>query len=275
MLLFILVVIIIFSFLLIVCIKYYRKSRILQLRINETIDDFRNEILQDLTGGIAHNFNNVLMKILSTAELIALKNKKNIDLLLYISQLKGFAMQAARLSDSLTQFSTANKDMDKEEIFLDEIIAEIISSQISNHPDILYNLTLEKQINPILSSKKYISEMINCVIDNAIDASKENSEESIITVTLTNWKIKTSRKTQVFKKNIMPGKYIYIQIKDTGPGISKKINSKIFNPYFSTKALGRGLGLSIANNICKREKGYLFLENWEKGAKASILLPFH
>jgi CheY-like chemotaxis protein len=71
-----------------------------------------------------------------------------------------------------------------------------------------------------------------------------------------------------------PGKYVKITVKDTGAGIRNEHLSKIFDPYFTTKEVGHGLGLTIVYSIIKKHNGYITAESdWGRGASFYLYLP--
>jgi signal transduction histidine kinase len=114
---------------------------------------------------------------------------------------------------------------------------------------------------PIQIDREQIKQVILNILLNAIDATSENGK---ITV-----------KTRSF---IKPGGEPYIQIEfaDTGCGIPSEHLEDIFNPFFTTKATGSGLGLSISNQIVQDHKGYIDVESrLEKGSSFFINLPVH
>jgi signal transduction histidine kinase len=114
---------------------------------------------------------------------------------------------------------------------------------------------------PVQIDREQIKQVFLNILLNAIDATSENGN---ITV-----------KTRSF---IKPGgePYVQIQFTDTGCGIPGEHLEDIFNPFFTTKATGSGLGLSISNQIVQDHKGYIDVESQlEKGSSFFINLPVH
>ena len=236
------------------------------------LDKAKNEALKSLSAGVAHNFNNLLMKIMSTAELIAVKNKSNVDLLLYISKIKGFALQASKFSDSLLTFSAPVTAVNLEKINIEEILAGIISSYITEHPNASFNFKSEHHLSSVTGDVRQIEEMFQNLIQNAVEAC--NMNEKSIKVDILIKPISSESDLKIIEKYSLNGNpFIQIEISDSGPGFPPEPSSRLFDPYFSTKGFGRGLGLSLAFGVCRGMGGKIFLENHASGGRVLIFMP--
>jgi len=111
---------------------------------------------------------------------------------------------------------------------------------------------------------------INQVINNLVINAKQSMENGgLLTV-----KVENIKKKATDNLPIADGNYVKISIKDRGVGISKENLQKIFDPYFSTKKMGNGLGLSISYSIIQKHNGYITAESEiGKGATFYIYLP--
>ena len=139
-------------------------------------------------------------------------------------------------------------------------INRIIDSVIEQYADQARNKQLSVQLNldeslpEFVSDKSRLSDLFSCLLENALEASGENK---IITVG-------TERR----------GDMICLSVQDEGPGISVADQEKIFQPFYTTKINGPGLGLSIVERIVKELRGAVTLSSEQsKGATFSVSLP--
>ncbi len=121
----------------------------------------------------------------------------------------------------------------------------------------------------ISCDENLFSTMISELYKNSIEATKNNGKITIFT--------DKAEKNSIYhldlRYELENNDYIVFKITDTGIGISPEIISKIFDPYYTTKQLGRGLGLSLVYNYLNRVSGKLFVESQQN--KGSEILIFH
>lgn len=139
---------------------------------------------------------------------------------------------------------------------LQPIINETVALFREGHPDILFNIQISDPIPDLKLDRKQIKQAFINLIDNAVNALKEQGH---ILISLAHDPIL---------------KLIRIEIADNGPGISDELKTRLFEPYFSTKTSGMGLGLTIVNTIISDHNGMIRVQdNQPNGAKFIIELP--
>jgi two-component system CheB/CheR fusion protein len=228
------------------------------------------EYLGVLAGGIAHDFNNLLTSILGGISLLKYEHKdsKNHEHLQILEETESAVNRAQGLSKQLLTFSKGGEPVKK--------IRNIVDVLKNTTKFILRgsNINLKFSITDDLWRLKFDEGQITQVIQNIIINSKEamnNVGEIIISVS----KFKAS-KNFIVENNVTANTldFIKISIKDNGPGISFEDSLKIFNPYFTTKKTGNGLGLATSYSIIKKHHGTIIVNNEIKvGAEFSIYLP--
>ncbi|MFC1504447.1 ATP-binding protein [Spirochaetota bacterium] len=217
-----------------------------------------------LAGGIAHDFNNILTGILGNASLAKRKvtpDSKFFDLL---SRIETASLRASDLTQQLLTFSKGGVPV-RHTASIGEFISEsfsfaLLGSQVKSRFKIGKNLW-EADID-----KGQMNQVINNLIINANQAMPDGGT---ITINAENVTI-DSKSTVPLKK----GRYIKIRIADTGIGISESLMPNIFDPYFTTKEKGSGLGLATSFSIIKNHEGYIAAESTEgAGTSFYIYLP--
>ena len=216
-----------------------------RLRQSEKMDS-----IGKLAGGIAHDFNNMLAAILGAAELIEIKlPSEDTGSHEMINLIKGAARRSAELTRNLLTFSRQQKTGST---LMD--IHNIINDALA-----MLKLTLDKQIKLATKLEAETTSLIgdpsqiqNAILNLGINARDAMHEEGTLTI---------STKNIIFDQvycstssfDLSPGKYIEIEVSDTGSGISKEIQKRIFEPFFTTKGHGNGTGLGLAavyGSIC-------------------------
>jgi signal transduction histidine kinase len=129
------------------------------------------------------------------------------------------------------------------------------------------NYHISQELYPVAVDEGQINQVIHNLILNAVQAMPNGGE---ITVSAQNF--------LVGEREVLPldkGQYVQISVSDQGQGISPEHIDKVFDPYFSTKPMGSGLGLTTTFSVIKRHKGYITVNSkLEVGTTFDIFLPF-
>ena len=222
------------------------------------------ESVGTLAGGIAHDFNNLLSSVLGNISMARLKVKPGEEIYEYLLDIEKAAVQARNLTKKLLVFSKGGEPVKK--IFsmkemLIETVDFILKGSIARP-----RFSIADNLFPVKGDSSQIAQVIDNLLINAVSAMNEGG---IIDVSAEN--------TVVNKKDIPgldTGHYIKISIKDCGQGIPKENLSKIFDPYFTTKKDGTGLGLAMAYSIIRKHGGAIIVESEVgKGSVCTVYLP--
>ncbi len=238
----------------------------------EIIQSRKMESIGTLSGGIAHDFNNILSIIIGNTELALEDVPEWNSAHANLEEIKSAGLRAKNIVSQLLAFSRKTEQNLKPTaigpVIKDALrfLRSSIPSSIDIHTDISdadeFVLADPVQINQV---------MMNLCI-NASQAMEQSG--GILTVKLES--VSLDEISAGPSRDTAPGDYVKITVSDTGPGISPEIADRIFDPYYTTKDVGKGsgLGLTVVLGIVKNHNGSIFVEPTSgKGAVFSILLP--
>ncbi|UMZ74327.1 hybrid sensor histidine kinase/response regulator [Natranaerofaba carboxydovora] len=223
---------------------------------NYRIELEKMESIGLLAGGIAHDFNNLLMVAIGNISLV--KEKLNISDQKdnYIFELLEKAENSLDKSKSLTQqlltFAKGDSPV-KKAISIKDLLNEACSLVLAGS-NVNCELITEDDLRPIKADEGQIYQVINNIMINAKQAMPEGG-----TI-----KIEAENITINNDENSLPldsGDYVKISIKDDGIGIPREYLDKIFDPYFTTKNEGSGLGLASCHSIILKHGGYITVDS--------------
>ncbi len=200
------------------------------------------DVVGQLAGGVAHDFNNMLSGIMGSAELLSCEIGDNPRQKRYIELIIESAKRSANLTSQLLAFSRKGKTISTPVHIHDLIRAamDLLERSIDKNITIVTNLNAENSFtigDPTL--------LQNAILNLSINARDAMSNGGTITISTSNVILDTDLiRNNSF--NLEPGPYIEIDVADTGSGIPNEIISKIFDPFFTTKPSGKGTGLGLS-----------------------------
>ena len=231
----------------------------------ERLTTSKLESLGTLAGGIAHDLNNILTVISGNIGLAQIEApESSTHLHSFLSRAGQAAQQAAQLSNQLLTFSKGGTPL-KRVASVSEIITQ--AAEFSLHGS---NLRAELDIAGKLWNAAVdpvqIEQVINALVINAREAMPSGGTMRV-----------SARNVEVDRNSDLPlraGPYVKVTVTDNGAGIDPKYLTRIFDPYFTTKASASGLGLSISYSIVKKHGGHLELEKTSaEGSTFAFYLP--
>jgi PAS domain S-box-containing protein len=242
--------------------------------INETTDrkKMEQELLKlhnleavgVLAGGIAHDFNNLLTSILGNIELAKMYVGKDGKAYNRLVQAENVSLTARNLTRQLLTFSRGGAPVTRS-ASVGELIRDSTEFTLRG-AKVRTSFDLDPDLRPAKIDAGQISQVIQNLVKNAEQAMPEGGTLEI-----------GARNVKVTKKDKLPlqtGCYIEVSVRDQGRGIPRKNLDRIFDPYFTTKPLGNGLGLAICHSIIKQHQGHLLVESQEgKGTVFRFYLP--
>lgn len=226
------------------------------------IQSQKMDALGTLAGGIAHDFNNILGAVLGYSEIALNETKGNNILIEYIKGIKEASLRAADLVKQILTFSKQS-EIDKHPVDVESVIREVVKLLKSSIPStIKIQYSVEDRLNPVMADFTQLHQVIMNLCTNAYHAMLKRGGN--LTISLKELNLYSEEKFHGFA--ILPGKYALLIISDTGSGMSKRVQERIFDPYFTTKEKGKGtgLGLSVVRSIIKNYNGYISVYS-EKG----------
>ena len=217
-----------------------------------------------LAGGIAHDFNNFLTGIIGNLSLAKLDVQPGHPLVRPLDEMEKAALRAKELTQQLLTFSKGGEPV-KHITRIDELIREC--AQFVLHGS---NVRCEMDIDPDLHSVDVDAGQIAQVLNNLmINADQAMPDGGTALVRAVNVALASGNPYA-----LEPGDYVQLTVKDEGLGIQPAHLKKVFDPYFTTKQKGSGLGLAVAYSIILKHSGQLSVESkLGEGSQFTILLP--
>jgi PAS domain S-box-containing protein len=222
------------------------------------------ESIGTLAGGIAHDFNNLLTSILGNISLLMSHMDKTNPMFDKLAEAEKASLRARDLTQQLLTFSKGGSPVKRPSI-LGPLLRDASQFALSGS-NVNPQFVIPEDIWIVEIDEGQMNQVINNIVINADHAMPEGG-----TVELMCENVTLNEKAVL---PLRPGKYVRVKIRDTGIGIQKEHLEKIFDPYFSTKSKGFGLGLSTAYSIVKNHGGHITVESeLGKGASFFIYLP--
>ncbi len=217
-----------------------------------------------LAGGISHDFANILTVILANSELLRTKTGNSKDISHILDIIEEACQRANSLTRELGSFAKGGELVRKKHDLIR--LFENSANLIRSGNDIEINISGRDHVPHISIDSEQIGRVIHNILINAVAAMPGKKRVDI------NFSHYTSTRDDAML--LRPGEYVKAAIRDYGIGIDKKDIDKIFDPYFTTKSHGSGLGLAVAFSIIKKHGGYIFVASEvSKGSEFVIYLP--
>ncbi len=225
-----------------------------------------------MAGNIAHDFNNLLTAIVGSASL--LKEKLPSELKGYVDTLLKASFEARNLTSQMLSY-VGNRVIE-EEVF--EFGREVrdVEKFLKNAINIGIELSVDVLDRDLYfkGNRAQIQQIITNLVVNASDAIGDN--EGKISIKVYKENIKDIPSDIVGSYTLREGDYVVIEVKDTGPGIPEEVRKHIFEPFFSTKKKGKGLGLFSVSGIVKNYNGGIRVLSEEgRGTTFIVYLPIN
>jgi two-component system, cell cycle sensor histidine kinase and response regulator CckA len=222
-----------------------------------------------LAGGIAHDFNNLLAGVLAEAELAASDLEQGESPLEGLQRIRLAAGRGAEIVRELMIYSGQDKADPVEPVNLSRVVEEmleLLKVSISKHTAL--KTDLPRNLPAVLGRASQIRQIVMNLIINASEAIGDNG--GVI-------KIRTlppRERGPNSPTNLPSGNYLSLEVSDTGGGMTEEVQAKVFDPFFSTKFAGRGLGLAVVQGIVRDHGGAIHLVSTPgQGSKFEIFLP--
>ena len=233
----------------------------------------RMESLGVLAGGIAHDFNNLLMSMMGYTELVVNALPPDNPLQEHLEQVRIAARRAADLTKQMLAFAGKRKPAFRP-IDLNSLVEEISKLlRISISKNITFETALGENL-PLLDGEA--TQLRQVVMNLVINASEAMAGEPGHIVLSTGLETLTAQDLLTMRvgAQLLPGKYLFLKVSDTGAGMSEETQTRIFEPFFTTKFTGRGLGLAAVVGIVEEHHGALRVESRiGEGTAFRLFLP--
>ncbi len=251
-----------------------KRSEEALLRMKERLGQTQKlESLGVLAGGIAHDFNNLLMVSLAHTELALAEVPADSPTHLHLRRIFETTKRAAELSGQMLAYS-GGQPLALKPLSLSGLVKKAgrtLEVAISRKARLTYRL--EEDLPLVLGDATQLSQAMMKLVLNASEALGER-EGTITMATRTLQCDRALLGTVQMNRYLPEALYVCLEVSDTGCGMDAQTMAKAFDPFFSTKFVGRGLGLAVVQGIVRGHKGTVTVESEPgKGSTFRILLP--
>jgi two-component system cell cycle sensor histidine kinase/response regulator CckA len=231
------------------------------------------ESLGVLAGGIAHDFNNLLTGILGHASLLAMDLPDNDPMAASVTAIEQSALRAAALCQQMLAYAGRGKFV-IEPVSINEIVrdtSKLIETSIAKETKIEFNL--RDDIPSVRADSTQLRQVVMNLVINAVESlGADGGRVAVSTGVLHASRAMLDAAILGHERNA--GTYVFLEVSDTGCGIQPDHMRRIFEPFFSTKFTGRGLGLAAVLGIVRSHDGSLSVSSDPgTGTTFRILLP--
>ncbi|MDD2897438.1 MAG: response regulator [Desulfuromonadaceae bacterium] len=231
------------------------------------------ESLGVLAGGIAHDFNNILTAIIGNADLALMRLNRESPAVDNLHRIEQAASRAADLARQMLAYSGKGKFV-VENINLNILLEEMLHMlEVSISKKAVLRLNTHQQLPLVEADATQMRQIIMNLVINASEAIGDKS--GVIAITTGCMECDRSYLKDVWlDENLINGLYVYLEIVDNGCGMNRETLAKLFDPFYTTKFTGRGLGMAAVLGIVRGHKGAIKVySEVGKGTSFKILLP--
>jgi PAS domain S-box-containing protein len=232
------------------------------------------ESIGRLAGGIAHDFNNLLVGVLGGAGCamntlpISHPAREMLDTVMQSGQ------RAAELTRRMLAYA-GKGNIFPESANLNRIVEEVYQNMRCSIPkNIQFGFRLSRVLPDLRTDVRQLSQAVTDVLRNALEAVGDGPGAiSVMTVVMEVGE-QTSRQPEFARAEIAAGVYVVLEVRDTGCGMDEATQRRAFDPFFSTKSLGRGLGLAAVHGFVRSNGGGIQIDSAAgMGTSLRVLLP--
>ncbi|MBN1531496.1 MAG: PAS domain S-box protein [Spirochaetes bacterium] len=218
------------------------------------------ESLGLLAGGIAHDFNNMLMGIIGNISMVKTGLRPDDPLAVPLNDAEASCLRARDLTRQLLTFSRGGAPV-KKVIYLQELLKQTVHFNMAGS-NVRPQISIDEDLLPVEADEGQIGQVINNLTLNAVQAMPRGGT---IEISARNRTIDEPEEFPLFQSRTAQGTYVVIEVRDHGVGIPRDRRARIFDPYFTTKPKGSGLGLAVVYSIVRNHDGFIDFES-EPGA---------
>ena len=231
------------------------------------------ESLAVLAGGIAHDFNNILVAILGNADLAAMELPEAHPARATIAQIKAASLRAADLARQMLAYSGRGR------FIVEPVDLGAIATEMAELLQVAINRGVSLSVEPSgdLPTVEADPTGLRQVVMNLVVNAGEAIGDSAGRITVSTFAVTLDAPTIAAltdRGDTVPGRYVCLEVADTGAGMDRATVGRIFEPYFSTKFTGRGLGLAAVIGIIHAHHGAIAVESSpSRGTRFRVYLP--
>jgi PAS domain S-box-containing protein len=227
------------------------------------------ESIGKLAGGVAHDFNNILASVLGSASILRRRLTEKSKFYKYVEIIEVAARRGSSLTRQLLTFARKTETKD-ELVDVNDTIRETVQLyERSVAKDIVVDVKLTGEITHVRGDSGQIQQALLNLLLNARDAMPGGGK-----VAITSSVVMADAHTTTQFASVKPGPFVRVNVSDTGVGMENGIRERVFEPFYTTKDTGTGLGLSVVYGVVQNHGGFLDVESEVgRGTTFSVYLP--
>jgi PAS domain S-box-containing protein len=234
----------------------------------------KSKAIGTLACGIAHDFNNLLATIVGNANLTLMTIEPDSKVATYMAAIEKAAMRAAKLTHQMLAYAgqgkRASAELDLNLVLRESLhfIQDAIPAQVDLHA------VLSDRLPFVLADPTQISESVVNLLTNALEAMPNGPGRRLIVRTRAECLDQGAIDGRSWVLPVAPGHFATLEVTDEGAGMPPEVVTRLFEPFFSTKFMGRGLGLAEVIGVVRDHGGGIQVQTEVgKGSSFKILLP--
>jgi len=232
----------------------------------------KSESLMVLAGGVAHDFNNLLTGVLGNADLIAMQSPPESEQRRAAEAIIIGAQRAADLVAKMLAYSGGGRVV-AERVELNTLVTEMVDllgASVARHCTLVYHSP-----GPLPLVETDPTQIRQVVLNLIVNAAEAVDEAGVITVETGREVLdRDMLKQMTYGSDMAPGAYVFLDVVDNGVGMSEHTLARMFDPFFSTKDTGRGLGMAAVRGIIRSHRAALRVTSKEgQGTRFRVWFP--
>jgi PAS domain S-box-containing protein len=228
------------------------------------------ESLGVMSAGVAHDFNNLLGAILASAEGALAELPQSSTATADLDRIRVVSLRAAEIVRQLMAYAGASDTERIETLDVNQIINELSPLfRLSVARTAQLELRLDDMPSPVCASPAQIRQVLLNLVGNASDALQDRAG----LITIGTGRVRVEQTAEF--RGVPAGEYVSLVVSDSGCGITPEVQARMFDPFYSTKGPGRGLGLASIRGIVSRSGGVIHVTSEVgRGTRFELLLPY-
>lgn len=226
-----------------------------------------------MAGGIAHDFNNLLATITASLELARMDLDQNSPVVEHLKEASTAAFRAGELTRQMLAYSGRGRFVVKAEQLsrLVQDMSGLLKAAVSRKTSL--QLHLAPDLPLIEADGPQLQQVVLNLVTNAAEALGDKPGLITITTSVRDCDEEFLRKNRT-GTHPPPGRYVVLEVQDTGCGMDEEAQAKLFDPFFTTKFTGRGLGMSAVLGVVRGHNGAILVSSRRgMGTHISVLFP--
>ena len=229
------------------------------------------ESLGVLAAGIGHDFNNMLGAIFAESDLALTEVLPGSPVGKGLERIKGVAVRASEIVKLLLAYA-GGTEISMEEVDISVLVEEMLQLLKGSFPEqVKLRTRLATSLPPIRANAGQLRQVVLNLILNALEA-LDHQEGTIVVATAR--MLHGHSSAREYERQAREGDYVRLIVLDTGCGMTEEVRSKAFDPFYTTKFLGRGLGLAVVEGILRSHGGSIKVRSAPgMGSTFEVFLP--